>query len=111
VDLGPRSSNSNSNADTFQKQSAPFDGVSLLRLTSALQGAVPYFTSIQAQGRVERFDLHRLPEAQFGLYGSKQRLYTKSNTVKYVLELLGYLVEGVAAFPCMQQVHSGRGRL
>jgi hypothetical protein len=70
-------------------QSVPFDGDSLLRLTSALQGEVPYFISIQAQGRVERFDLHRLPEAQFGLYNSKQRLYTITNAVNSVLLELG----------------------
>jgi hypothetical protein len=37
-------------------QSGPFDGASLLRLTTTLQGAVPYYTSMQAVGRVERFD-------------------------------------------------------
>ncbi|WIA30995.1 hypothetical protein OEZ86_001037 [Tetradesmus obliquus] len=92
-------------------QSGPCDGASLLRLTSALQGAVPYYTSIQAQGQVDRFALHRLPEAQFGRYNSKQRLYTVTNAVKCVLLGLGYMVEGVAAFPSMQQLHSSSGRL
>jgi hypothetical protein len=66
---------------------------------------------MQAQGRVERFDLHSLPEAQFGVYNSKQRLYTVTNAVNHVLTGMGYLVEGLAAFPSMQQLHSSRGRL
>ena len=61
---------------------------------------VPYYTSMQAEGRVARLDLHSLPEAQFGRYNSKQRLYTVTNAAKCV-----------AAFPSMQQLHSSSGRL
>jgi hypothetical protein len=84
-------------------QPDPFDGARLLRLTSALQDAVPYYTSIQAEGRVERLDLHSLPEAQFGEYDSKQRLYTITNATNYFLSALGYFVEGLAGFPSMQR--------
>jgi hypothetical protein len=71
-------------------ESGPFDGARLFQLTSALQDAVPYYSGIYSQGRLERLDLHRLPEAQFGAHGSKQRLYTVTNAVSAVLEQLSY---------------------
>jgi hypothetical protein len=48
-------------------QSVPPNGDSLRTLTSALQGAMRYFTSMQAPGRVERVDLHSPPTAHFRL--------------------------------------------
>jgi hypothetical protein len=48
---------------------------------------------------------------QFGAYGSKQRMYTVTNSVTDVLTQLAFIVEGVAAYPSMQQLHSSNGRL
>ena len=107
----PKKKNRSNNADTLPMQSVPFDGDSLLMLTSALQAAVSYFTSIQVQRRMERFDLHSLP--QFGICKSQQRLCTIASTVNHMMLELGHLEEGLARCPSIQQlrIHSSRGRL
>lgn len=93
-------------------QSGPFDGARLYQLTTSLPDAVvPYYSGLYAQGRIVRLDLHRLPEAQFGAHGSKQRLYTVTNSVSHVLLMLSDLSEGVAAYPSMKQLHSSNSRL
>lgn len=93
-------------------QEGHFDGALLLEIVSALPAEpLPCYPSVQVAGAVLRLELRQLPEPQFGPYSSKQRLYTVTNLVHAVLGVLGYLIDGIAGYPSMQQLHGCNGRL